>query len=86
MITSVFIIVGLFVGFCDALLMGDRGYTTISDLIIGVIGAFLGGWMVPAESLENYSFWSQVFTAGGGAVILLVIANIFRSIFRPGKV
>ena len=38
-------IVGLVAGVLASLVMGGTGYGIIGDIIIGIIGAFVGGWI-----------------------------------------
>ena len=39
------IIVGLVAGVLASLVMGGTGYGLIGDIIIGIVGAFVGGWI-----------------------------------------
>ena len=39
------IIVGLIAGVLASLVMGGTGYGLIGDIIIGIVGAFVGGWI-----------------------------------------
>lgn len=72
------IIVGLVAGVLAGLLVG--GYGIIADIVIGIVGAFIGGWLfreagwhVPFAGLAG-----TIFVAFIGAVILLVIIRLFR--------
>src|ERR671935_2730182 len=40
------IIVGLVAGVLASLVMGGTGYGLIGDIIIGIVGAFVGGWLL----------------------------------------
>ena len=39
------LIVGLIAGVLASLGMGGTGYGLIGDIIIGIVGAFVGGWI-----------------------------------------
>jgi uncharacterized membrane protein YeaQ/YmgE (transglycosylase-associated protein family) len=75
----IWIVVGLVAGFLASLVVGG-GYGLLGDIIIGVVGAFIGG------ALFRWAGWSAPF--GGlagtitvafiGAVILLLILRLLR--------
>lgn len=72
------IIVGLVAGVLASLVMG--GYGLIADIIIGIVGAFIGGWIfrqlgvgTPFEGLAG-----TIFTAFIGAVVLLFVLRLVR--------
>jgi len=39
------LIVGLIAGFLASLVMRGGGYGIVGDIIVGLIGAFIGGWL-----------------------------------------
>ena len=43
--SSTWLIVGLIAGVLASLVMGGTGYGLIGDIIIGIVGAFVGGWI-----------------------------------------
>lgn len=51
------------------------------NLIVGIIGAFVGGWLAgifglgPATGLNLWSFFISIL----GSVILLALVNLFRT-------
>ena len=70
------LIVGLVAGVLAALLVGGVGL--IGDIIVGIAGAFVGGWIfrqlgvgTPFEGLAG-----TIFTAFVGAVVLLFILHL----------
>ena len=72
------LIVGLVAGVLASLVMG--GYGLIADIIIGIVGAFIGGWIfrqlgvgTPFEGLAG-----TIFTAFIGAVVLLFVLRLVR--------
>jgi uncharacterized membrane protein YeaQ/YmgE (transglycosylase-associated protein family) len=62
----VFIFIGLSAGALAGLVVRGHGYGLVGDIIVGVIGAALGGWMSTAL-LE---------TGGGGFLLSLVMAFV----------
>jgi uncharacterized membrane protein YeaQ/YmgE (transglycosylase-associated protein family) len=72
------IIVGLVAGVLASLVVG--GYGLIADIIIGIVGAFVGGWIfrqfgwhTPFRGLAG-----TIFIAFIGALVLLVILRLIR--------
>jgi len=39
------LVVGLIAGFLASVVMRGGGYGVVGDIIVGIIGAFLGGWL-----------------------------------------
>lgn len=80
------LVVGLIAGVLASLVMGGTGYGLIGDIIIGIAGAFVGGWLfgrlgvtAPFGGLAGV-----IFTAFVGAVVLLfLIGLIRRATLRP---
>jgi uncharacterized membrane protein YeaQ/YmgE (transglycosylase-associated protein family) len=72
------IIVGLVAGVLASLVVG--GYGIIADIIVGIVGAFVGGW------LFHYFGWhapfaglaGTIFIAFIGALILLVLLHLIH--------
>jgi len=78
------IIVGLIAGVLASLVMGGTGYGLIGDIIIGIVGAFVGGWLF--AKLGVSSPWGglpgTIFVAFIGAVVLLFILRLLRGARR----
>ncbi|MFN8475659.1 MAG: GlsB/YeaQ/YmgE family stress response membrane protein [Anaerolineae bacterium] len=72
------LIVGLIAGFLASLVMGGVGYGIIGDIIIGVVGAFVGGWLFSALHISTP--WAglpgQILVAFVGAVVLLFVLHL----------
>ena len=72
------LLVGLIAGFLADLFFKNR-FGLIGDLLIGVIGSFIGVWVFGQLNLSiAEGIVGDVLTALAGAVILLIIANIFK--------
>jgi len=77
------IVFGGLAGWLASLLTGDdAGLGIIGNIVVGIIGAFVGGFLMDkigvggAPGAERpTSIWSFV-TAVGGAVIILVLVNL----------
>lgn len=80
----VFVIVGLVAGFLASLVVMGRGRGWFWNLLIGILGAIIGGWLATELhiSLPFADIINRLIIAFVGAVILLLI---WRLIFRRGK-
>ena len=74
------LIVGLIAGVLASLAMGGTGYGIIGDIVIGIVGAFVGGWLfrtlgvtVPLGGIAG-----TIVVAFVGAVVLLFIIRLIR--------
>jgi uncharacterized membrane protein YeaQ/YmgE (transglycosylase-associated protein family) len=74
------LIVGLVAGVLASLLMGGTGYGLIGDIIIGIVGAFVGGWIFSALGLASPfgGIAGTIFVAFIGAVVLLFVLRLVR--------
>lgn len=70
------LIVGLVAGVLAALLVGGVGL--IGDIIVGVVGAFVGGWIFAqlGVSAPFGGLAGTIFTAFIGAVVLLFLLHL----------
>jgi uncharacterized membrane protein YeaQ/YmgE (transglycosylase-associated protein family) len=77
------LIVGLVAGFLASRLMGAGGYGLLGDIVVGVLGAFAGGWLAARFLGLNVTGINvtSIAIAFVGAVILIVI---FRTLM-PGR-
>lgn len=73
----IFLLVGLVAGFLAAHVVAGRGYGLLGDLIVGVVGALLGGFLLGAIGIVATSLLAQIVVAFIGAVILLAVFRLF---------
>jgi len=62
-----FILIGLSAGALAGRIVSGHGFGFVGDVVVGVIGAFLGGWL----------FSSFLGTTGGGGGVLLSLGVAF---------
>jgi uncharacterized membrane protein YeaQ/YmgE (transglycosylase-associated protein family) len=79
------IIVGLVAGVLASLVMGGTGYGIIGDIIIGIVGAFIGGWLFRSLGVTSPmgGLAGVIFVAFIGAVVLIFILRLIRGGTRP---
>lgn len=75
------LIVGLVAGVLASLVMGGTGYGIIGDIIIGIVGAFVGGWLFTALGVASPvgGLAGTILVAFIGAVVLLFVLRLLRS-------
>jgi uncharacterized membrane protein YeaQ/YmgE (transglycosylase-associated protein family) len=70
--------IGIVAGFIAGRIMKGRGFGLLGDLIIGLIGALLGGWLAGFIGLVAYGLGGQIVIAILGACILLWLIRLFK--------
>jgi uncharacterized membrane protein YeaQ/YmgE (transglycosylase-associated protein family) len=79
----IFLIVGAIAGWLAGLVVKGRGFGLVGDIIIGIVGALIGGWLLPrlgiriSAGINNVEI-GQFIEAFIGAVILLIILRLVR--------
>jgi uncharacterized membrane protein YeaQ/YmgE (transglycosylase-associated protein family) len=76
----VILIVGLIAGWLAGQIMRGAGYGIIADIIIGIVGAFIGNWLWVALHLPTIgNGWiSAIVISTVGALVLLFILRLIR--------
>ena len=72
-------LVGLVAGWLAGKIARGRGFGCIADVILGLIGSFLGGWVFAQLGIFGNGFLYSLAAATLGAVILVSIAHLFSS-------
>ncbi len=76
----VILIIGLIAGWLAGKIMGGGGFGVIGDIIVGVIGAFIGGWLWGVLALPVLGPWwfTAIVSAVIGACILLFLIRLVK--------
>lgn len=75
------IVLGLIAGFIGSKIVNKTGEGLIVDIILGVVGAFVGGWLFSffgAHGVTGLNIYSMVVAVIGAIVVLLVYHAIRR--------
>ena len=72
------IIFGLIAGFIASKIVNKQGQGFIMDMVLGVIGAVVGGWLFERFGVQGVSGFNlySMFVAVIGAIIVLVIYHM----------
>lgn len=72
------LIIGCLAGFCAGELMKGGGFGIIMNIVLGLFGGALGGWLFSMLGIEWGGVLGQLGTAIIGAVAILWIASFFK--------
>jgi len=73
------IIVGLIAGAIASRVVAGRGFGCLADIVVGVAGALLGGFLLGAIFHLNgtvVGFWGSIIVAFVGAAVLLSVLKL----------
>jgi uncharacterized membrane protein YeaQ/YmgE (transglycosylase-associated protein family) len=71
------IVIGLLAGWIAGHLTRGRGFGCVVDVVLGLIGAVVGGWIFTRLGVVALGFWGSLAAATVGAVLLVAIARLF---------
>ena len=73
----VIVLVGIVAGWLAGKIVDGGGFGLIGDLIVGVLGAFIGDWVLPRLHIQlGVGTVALVINATIGAILLLVIIRV----------
>jgi uncharacterized membrane protein YeaQ/YmgE (transglycosylase-associated protein family) len=74
----VIIVVGIVAGWLAGRVMEGGGFGLIGDLLVGLVGAFIGDWLLPRLGIHlGTGIIALVINAFIGAVVLLLLLRLF---------
>ena len=73
-----FLVIGGIIGWLAGVIVKGRGFGILGDIVVGVVGAMVGGWVSSVTGLYAYGSFAGFITALVGAVILVSITRLFR--------
>jgi uncharacterized membrane protein YeaQ/YmgE (transglycosylase-associated protein family) len=74
------VVLGLIAGFIGSKIVNSRGEGILRDILLGVVGAFAGGWLFHvfgAPGVSGLNLYS-LFVAVIGSAVLLFVFHAFR--------
>jgi len=79
------LVVGIIAGWLAGVLVRGTGFGLIGDLAVGIVGAFIGNWVLPHLHIYLGEGWvAAIVNALIGAIILLVVIRLIFGFGRPG--
>ncbi|MEQ1783168.1 MAG: GlsB/YeaQ/YmgE family stress response membrane protein [Hyphomonadaceae bacterium] len=71
------VIIGILAGWIAEQVMG-REHGLLTNLVVGIVGAFLGAVVASALGIGFAGFWGSLLVSTVGAVILLALVGMVR--------
>jgi uncharacterized membrane protein YeaQ/YmgE (transglycosylase-associated protein family) len=74
------IVLGLVAGWLAGVIMRGSGYGIIGDIVLGILGAFAGGWLWGLLTREDVMLGfnlPSLLIAVLGAIVLIAISRLF---------
>jgi uncharacterized membrane protein YeaQ/YmgE (transglycosylase-associated protein family) len=73
----VIIVVGIVAGWLAGKVMRGGGYGLIGDLVVGLVGALIGDWLLPQLGIHlGTGIVALILNAFIGAVVLLLVLRL----------
>jgi uncharacterized membrane protein YeaQ/YmgE (transglycosylase-associated protein family) len=75
------IVLGLIAGFIGSKLVNHRGEGVVLDIVLGIVGAFVGGWLFTtfgATGVTGLNVYSMVVAVIGAVVVLVLYHALAR--------
>jgi uncharacterized membrane protein YeaQ/YmgE (transglycosylase-associated protein family) len=73
-----FLIIGALAGWIAGELTKGDGFGLLGNIVVGVIGALIGGYVFSAIGIRTYGLIGDLIMSIIGALILLFIVSLFR--------
>ena len=75
----IWLVIGAVAGFLAGLVVKGGGFGLLGDIVVGIIGAFVGGWLLPRLGIHlGVGMISVIASATIGAVVLLLVLRLIR--------
>ncbi len=77
----ILLLIGAVAGFLAGLVVKGYGYGLVGNIVIGIVGAVIGGWLLPRLGLyPGGDIIGQIIAATLGAIALLVVIGLVRRV------
>ena len=74
------IVLGLIAGWLAGMIMKGSGYGIVGDIILGILGAIVGGWLTGVllgrDMINGFNI-ETLIVAVVGAIVLIAISRLF---------
>ncbi|MBN1998689.1 GlsB/YeaQ/YmgE family stress response membrane protein [candidate division KSB1 bacterium] len=74
----IFLVIGALAGFVAGHIWKGKGFGLVGDLIVGVIGAFIGVWLFGQFNISSAGILGLLIAAVIGALILLYLVRLIK--------
>ncbi|MEO6925255.1 MAG: GlsB/YeaQ/YmgE family stress response membrane protein [Rhodanobacter sp.] len=77
----IFLLIGAIAGWLAGVLVRGFGFGLLGNIVVGIIGAFIAGWLLPRLGVSfqlGNPIVTSIIYAMIGAVVLLVLIGLIR--------
>lgn len=74
----IFLVIGAVAGWLAGQIMRGGGFGLVGDIIVGVIGAFIGGWLFGKLGIQAGGLVGSIIAATVGAIILIALLRLLK--------
>lgn len=75
-----FLLIGLAAGWLAGRIMKTGQFGLVGDLVVGVVGAIIGGWLFSLIGLKAAGIVGSLVIALVGAIVLLYIIRLIKKV------
>jgi uncharacterized membrane protein YeaQ/YmgE (transglycosylase-associated protein family) len=77
----IWVAVGVIAGWLAGMIVKGGGFGLLGDIVVGIAGAFAGGWLLPRLGVHlGVGLVPVIASATIGAVVLLLILRLIRRV------
>lgn len=78
-----FLLIGLIAGWLAGQIMRGGGFGLIGDIIVGIVGSLIGGFIFRAVGVTAYGLLGNIVMAVIGAMVLIFLLRLIRRDGHP---
>ena len=80
------VLFGAVSGYVASRLLGGEGFGFLGNIVVGVIGGFIGNWIVKLTGIPIVEgFFGNLIASVGGAIILIFFLELIKYLQRSNK-
>jgi len=72
---GLWLLIGLIAGWLAGVVMKGGGYGLVGDIVVGIVGAVIGGFVFNLLGIGAYGLIGSIVVAFVGAVLLIAVAR-----------
>ncbi len=73
-----FLVIGIIAGYLAGKIMKGAGFGLLGDLIVGVIGSFVGAWVFGLFGIYTAGILGLLIASVAGALLLLYVVRLVK--------
>lgn len=78
---AIFLLIGALSGWLAGFVVVGGGLGLIGDIVVGIVGSFIAGWMLPRFGVHfGAGLGAQIINGAIGGVVFLVVVMLIRKI------